>query len=98
MKRLKSLNQEPHCTGSKSYARATHEHICVYIYLHLIYVDLINYVHFNTYSKIMFLFYLFMQIMDTGIPPTRAKSYIDTHTNKDHSYPNDVVKERCVCY
>jgi hypothetical protein len=44
--------------------------MCVYIYLHLIYVDLINYVHFNTYSKIMFLFYLFMQVMDTGIPLT----------------------------
>jgi hypothetical protein len=59
MKRMRSLNQMSHCTGSKSYARATYEHVCV-IYIHLIYVDLINYVHLNTYSKIMFLFYLFM--------------------------------------
>ena len=33
MKQLKSLNQEPHCIGSKSYARATHEHVCVCVYV-----------------------------------------------------------------
>jgi hypothetical protein len=77
---------------------STYVYIYIYVYMHLIYVDLINYVHFNGYSKIMFLFYLFMQIMDTGIPPTRAESYIDTYTKKDYSYPNEVVKERCVCY
>jgi hypothetical protein len=72
--------------------------VCIYISLHLIYVDLINYVHFNTYSKIMFLFYLCMQIMNTCIHLIRAKSYIDIHTEKSDKYPNDLVKERCVCY
>ena len=103
MKRMRSLNQTPHCTGSKSYAKVTHEDICViyiyiYIGLHLIYVNLINYVHFNTYSKTMFLSYLFMQIRKTGILLTRAKSYIDTHRKKNGKYPNDLVKEKCVCY
>jgi hypothetical protein len=47
---------------------------------------------FNAYSKIMFMFYLFMQTMTTGTP-TRTKSYIDTHVKKDGHHPNDVVKK-----
>ncbi|XP_059455116.1 TMV resistance protein N-like [Corylus avellana] len=30
-----------------------------------------------------------------GTPPTRAESYIKTHTYKEGGYPNDVVRERC---
>ncbi|XP_059441984.1 uncharacterized protein LOC132174328 [Corylus avellana] len=60
MKSLRAKNNTPHCTGSKSYARATHEEaICL------------------------------------GTYPTRAQSYITTHTKTDGTYPNDIVKERC---
>jgi hypothetical protein len=38
------------------------------------------------------------QAVKDDTPPTRAKSYIKTHTRKDGSYPNDIVNERCVCY
>jgi hypothetical protein len=40
----------------------------------------------------------FWQTVKDGTPPTRAQAYIKTHTKKDGSYPNDIVKERCVCY
>jgi len=40
----------------------------------------------------------FRQAIKDDTPPTRAKSCITTHTKKNESYPNDIVKERCVCY
>ena len=39
-----------------------------------------------------------MQTLSMSTPPTRAQSYINTHKKLDGHYPNDVVKERCVCY
>jgi hypothetical protein len=39
-----------------------------------------------------------MQAINIGIPHTRAQSNITTHVKKDDHYPNDVVRERCVCY
>ena len=40
----------------------------------------------------------FWQTVKDGTPPTRVQAYIKTHKKKDGSYPNDIVKERCVCY
>jgi len=40
----------------------------------------------------------FCQAIKDGTLPTQAQSYLKTHTRKDGSYPNDIVKERCVCY
>jgi hypothetical protein len=36
--------------------------------------------------------------MRDGTPPTRAQSYIRTYKKNDGSYPNDIIRERCVCY
>ncbi|XP_059442057.1 uncharacterized protein LOC132174413 [Corylus avellana] len=60
MKTLRALNDSPHCTGSKSYARLTHE-----------------------------------EAERLGHQPTRAQNYVRSHTKKNGSYPNDIVKERC---
>ncbi|XP_059450785.1 uncharacterized protein LOC132181549 [Corylus avellana] len=60
MKRLRALNDSPHCTGSKSYARLTHE-----------------------------------EAERLGHQPTRAQNYVRSHTKKNGSYSNDIVKERC---
>jgi hypothetical protein len=39
-----------------------------------------------------------MHTLSTGTPLTRAQSYVKTHRKLDGHYPNDVVKERYVCY
>jgi hypothetical protein len=42
-------------------------------------------------------FFFSPQTIRDGTPPTKAQSYIKTHTKKDESYPKDVIKDRCVC-
>jgi len=42
-------------------------------------------------------FFFFWQSIKDGTP-TRAKAYIKTQKKKDGSYPNDIIRERCVCY
>ena len=39
-----------------------------------------------------------LQAVTADIPPTRAQNYVKTHKKLDETYPNDVVRERCVCY
>jgi hypothetical protein len=43
-------------------------------------------------------FIFFGQTITNGTPPTRAQTYLKSHKKKDGSYPNDIIKERCVCY
>jgi len=59
-----------------------------YRYKHYIYI----------YNPVCYTVLFFRQTVKDGTPPTGAKSYIKTHTRKDGSYPNNIVKERCVCY
>jgi hypothetical protein len=53
-----------------------------------------HYIYINMCYNVLF----FCQAVKDGIPPTQAQSYIKTHKRKDGSYPNDIVKERSVCY
>jgi len=50
------------------------------------------------YNPVCYNVLFFRQAVKGGTPPTRVKSYIKTHMRKDGSYPNDIVKERCVYY
>jgi hypothetical protein len=88
MKQLRALQNTPHCTGTKSYARLSYEEVCAPIY------HVLNIVYINMCYNVLF----FWQTVKDVIPPTRVQSYIKSHTRKDGSYPNDIVKERCVCY
>jgi hypothetical protein len=56
MKELRALNKTPYCTGSKSFARVTHEDVCVSL---AIYIYICRYKNFYYISNRMFMFYFF---------------------------------------
>jgi hypothetical protein len=92
MKQLRALQNTPYCTGTKSYARLSHEEVCAPIYPRTYKCK--YFIYINMCYNVLF----FWQAVKDGTPPTRAQSYIKTHTRNDGNYPNDIVKERCVCY
>jgi len=95
MKDLRALQNTLHCMKTKSFARLSHEEVYASMYPVHIAVNIIYiYIYINMCFDVLF----FRQAVKGDTLPTRAKSYITTHTKKNESYPNDIVNERCVCY
>jgi hypothetical protein len=67
-----------------------------YMFMFLIFVA--NCFSFSLHYFLALCLLYISQTCTSGTPPTRAASFVKTHTRKDGTYLNERTRVLCVCY
>jgi hypothetical protein len=52
----------------------------------------------NEYQFLLYIYIVWRQASTSGTLPTRAESFVKTHTRTDDTYLNEQTRDLCVCY